>query len=117
MKNKINLPGFLANAISNEIFLNQKHKHNNNSLFTSRHVIMQMINLGHLGCAMQCSGSSDPFCYDQCELGLGPTTGGGGGGGSNQLCRPFCGRCVNTSTGRYKFCINRSCDVRQVRCN
>ena len=118
MNNKISLPGFNAASLihAGSSFTNDHP--GKSDLWRKENTIVMQMRMGHLGCYMNCYGSTDPFCYDQCDMDNGGEP--GGGGPSEPYCRPSCGDCVpdsSSSTGGTRWCIDSRCNDHQKNCH
>jgi len=116
--NVMNMPGFSAEASVYRTSRQYRRAGAPNALAGSRGVIPQLP-IGF--CMAECDFTEhDPLANMACKFGCFDDQGGGGGGGPvDQVCRPTCTPCrrVPGKPGRWKTCITRNCDDREVRCN
>jgi hypothetical protein len=114
----MNLPGFTAEA-SLYKSMRQYRRTGNLSAFARGRGVLPQLPIGF--CMADCDfNETDPLSNAVCKFGcLDQQDGGSVGGPGNPICRPSCTRChtVPGQPGRWKTCIDRKCDDREVRCS
>lgn len=109
----MNIPGFTADASLYKTSGHYRIAGTTNDLVGSQGVLPQLP-IGF--CMANCDHIQDDFTRTVCNLRCFEQ--GGGGGGTGPVCRPSCSSCrpVPGLPGRWRTCINRNCDEREVRC-
>ena len=112
------MPGFTAEASLYKSTRQYRRMGNPAAVARSRGVLPQLP-IGF--CMADCDfNETDPLSNAVCKFGcLDQQDGGAGGGPGDLTCKPSCSRCsrVPGQPGRWKTCIDRRCNDREVRCS
>ena len=113
--NSMNLPGFSAEA---SLYKSVRQYRMAGTRKPGSRGVLPQLPIGF--CMADCDFTEhDPLSNAACKFDcLGQSDGGGPGGPGDQVCTPGCTPCrrVAGKTGRWKTCITRNCDDREVRC-
>lgn len=115
--NSVKMPGFSGEASIYRSTRQYRMTGTYNDLTAGRGVVPQLP-IGF--CMADCDFTEhDPLSNMACKFGcMGGDGGGGGSGPSGPVCKPSCTPCQRVAgmPGRWRTCINRNCEDREVRC-
>lgn len=113
------MPGFRAEAALDKAVGRYRTTGGYQPFLAGSSQVLPQLPIGFCMADCDFNNSNDPFMAMVCKM---QCMGDGGGGGGNSpgepTCRPSCTRCRSLpgQSGRWKTCINRNCDDREVRC-